>query len=347
MAYTAIGRIRPRARGVHSVTSTYTVMDLVRNSSGTIAYMAIKDVPAGIALTNASYWVVFNDVSSLVGPQGPQGPQGEKGETGPQGKQGIQGVQGERGIQGIQGEQGEQGIQGLPFTYDDFTEEQLEELRGPQGIQGVSVTGAIVDEDGRLVVTLTEGEPIDAGNVVGPTGATGNGISGIKKTAGNSAPGTIDTYTITMTDGETFSFDVYNGENGIITDADGNPVISVDTTLTQAGYAADAKATGDAIAAISTIEVSETEPDSDIWVDTSANDLVNIPQIDDDAVNAVDTWSSQKISDELALIGEGVGIDDTVTSEESTWSSSKIASEITTAINNAIAAIPNAEEATF
>ena len=34
------------------------------------------------------------------------------------------------------GEQGKQGEQGEPFTYEDFTEEQLELLRGPQGIQG-------------------------------------------------------------------------------------------------------------------------------------------------------------------------------------------------------------------
>lgn len=43
---------------------------------------------------------------------------------------GIQGIQGPKGEQGIQGEKGE------PFVYDDFTEEQLEVLRGPQGIQG-------------------------------------------------------------------------------------------------------------------------------------------------------------------------------------------------------------------
>ena len=34
-------------------------------------------------------------------------------------------------------EKGEQGPQGDPFTYDDFTEEQLEGLRGPQGEQGI------------------------------------------------------------------------------------------------------------------------------------------------------------------------------------------------------------------
>lgn len=39
-------------------------------------------------------------------------------------------------IKGPQGIQGIQGPQGNPFTYDNFTEEQLEALRGPQGIQG-------------------------------------------------------------------------------------------------------------------------------------------------------------------------------------------------------------------
>jgi hypothetical protein len=34
------------------------------------------------------------------------------------------------------GPQGEQGVQGLPFVYENFTPEQLNELVGPQGIQG-------------------------------------------------------------------------------------------------------------------------------------------------------------------------------------------------------------------
>ena len=49
---------------------------------------------------------------------------------GPAGEQGPQGIPGEMGIQGPQGEKGD------PFTYDDFTSEQLEGLQGPQGIQG-------------------------------------------------------------------------------------------------------------------------------------------------------------------------------------------------------------------
>lgn len=47
--------------------------------------------------------------------------------------QGPQGIQGPRGVQGVQGVQGPQG---KAFTYQDFTQEQLEALRGPQGPSG-------------------------------------------------------------------------------------------------------------------------------------------------------------------------------------------------------------------
>lgn len=82
------------------------------------------------------------------GPQGPSGPKGETGEQGLRGEQGIQGPQGTKGdpftysdftpeqlalLKGVQGEQGEQGE---PFTYDDFTPEQLELLKGPKGDPG-------------------------------------------------------------------------------------------------------------------------------------------------------------------------------------------------------------------
>ena len=47
------------------------------------------------------------------------------------------GVPGPQGIQGIQGEQGPQGIKGEPFRYTDFTQEQLEGLKGV-GIKSVT-----------------------------------------------------------------------------------------------------------------------------------------------------------------------------------------------------------------
>lgn len=60
---------------------------------------------------------------------------------------------------------------------------------------------------------------INAGAIKGPQGETGNGIqsvaftsSSIGETAG--IPGATDTYTITFTNGETTTFNVYNGRNG-------------------------------------------------------------------------------------------------------------------------------------
>lgn len=79
-----------------------------------------------------------------------------------------------RGEQGIQGPRGIQGEQGQQGK------------QGEQGIQGPQ----------------------------GKQGETGTGIQSITLTSGNHAPGTSDTYTITLTDGSTFNFLVYNGANG-------------------------------------------------------------------------------------------------------------------------------------
>ena len=79
------------------------------------------------------------DNGDFVGPQGPQGEQGEKGETGeqgPQGPAGEPGPKGDKGDTGEPGQAGEPGPKGDPFTYEDFTEEQLAALKGPKGDQG-------------------------------------------------------------------------------------------------------------------------------------------------------------------------------------------------------------------
>ena len=80
--------------------------------------------------------------TGATGPQGPKGEKGERGEVGPQGpqgEQGPQGLQGEQGIQGAEGPRGPEGPQGQkgePFTYDDFTPEQLLALKGEKGDKG-------------------------------------------------------------------------------------------------------------------------------------------------------------------------------------------------------------------
>lgn len=65
-----------------------------------------------------------------IGPQGPEGPQGERGPMGPQGEKGEKGDIGETGPEGPKGDTGS------PFTYDMFTPEQLEALKGPKGDTG-------------------------------------------------------------------------------------------------------------------------------------------------------------------------------------------------------------------
>lgn len=105
--------------------------------------------------------------------------------------------------QGIQGDKGETGE------------------TGATGPQGVSVTNATVNEDGDLVITLSAGDPINAGSVIGPrgiqgeVGPTGASVDRIERTSGTGAPGTTDTYTVYLTNGQTGgTFQVYNGSNG-------------------------------------------------------------------------------------------------------------------------------------
>lgn len=73
-----------------------------------------------------------------------------------------------------------------------------------------TVSKSLVDNVYKLVFGLPRGGT----GAQGPQGATGNGISGIALKSGTHAPGTSDVYTITLTDGTTFDFAVYNGANG-------------------------------------------------------------------------------------------------------------------------------------
>ena len=70
----------------------------------------------------------------------------KQGEQGPQGEQGIQGAQGIQGDQGIQGEKGDKGDKGEP---------------GEKGDTGASVQKVEFDEQGRLIITLSDGTVLD------------------------------------------------------------------------------------------------------------------------------------------------------------------------------------------
>ena len=71
-----------------------------------------------------------------------------------------------------------------------------------------TVTKSVVDG----IVQLLFGLPTGA---TGARGIPGNSIQSITRTSGNGAPGTVDTYTVTLTDGSVGgTFQVYNGADG-------------------------------------------------------------------------------------------------------------------------------------
>ena len=128
------------------------------------------------------------------GEQGIQGVQGEKGDKGDQGEQGIQGVQGEKGDKGVQGEQGIQGVQG---EKGDAGADGASGQNGTNGINGKNgvngqdgqngqdgkdgqdgtagrgIDNAMIDNDGYLILTMTDGTTINAG-LVRDTSAVAN-----------------------------------------------------------------------------------------------------------------------------------------------------------------------------
>ena len=145
-----------------------------------------------------------------TGATGPQGPKGETGATGPQGPQGEQGIQGEQGPKGdtgATGPQGEQGIQGETG------------LQGPKGDTGPQGPKGETGAQGETGATGKQGPKGDTGpqgpqgeqGIQGERGETGNGILSVEKTA---TVDNVDTYTITFTNGTTYSYQVTNGEDG-------------------------------------------------------------------------------------------------------------------------------------
>lgn len=76
--------------------------------------------------------------------------------------------------------------------------------------QSVAVQKTIVEGVVNLLFSLKAGPT----GQPGPKGDPGSSIQKIERTAGTGAPGSIDTYTITLTDGSTSTFTVYNGANG-------------------------------------------------------------------------------------------------------------------------------------
>ena len=122
-----------KAAAAKANASIITNVDVTTLGPGSKATVSIAKGESGQALT----------LGIPQGAKGDTGAKGDRGEKGEQGPQGIKGPQGPKGLQGDAGPQGERGIQGPkgdkgdPFTYSDFTEDQINNLKnGPKGDKG-------------------------------------------------------------------------------------------------------------------------------------------------------------------------------------------------------------------
>lgn len=186
---------------------------------------AVENV--SVDLTGYATETYVNDKVANIpaGPKGDKGDKGDTGATGPQGEKGDKGDKGDKGATGNTGLTGPQGIQGpkgdtgAAFTYDMFTQEQLEALTGPTGPQGEKGdkgdTGkAFTYEDftAEQLAALTgpKGDKGDKGDT-GPEGPQGpKGETGSQGPAGKDGYAGDSLYKHIVTADSKYVFEIYN-----------------------------------------------------------------------------------------------------------------------------------------
>ena len=129
-------------------------------------------------------------------------------------------------------------FKGDPFTYDDFTLEQLELLKGKDGSDGLSayqiwLNAGNIGAESEFLVSL-KGNDGDKGDsftyedftpeqleaLKGTNGNDGVSVRSIEQTTTSTEDGGINVVTVTLSNDETFTFNVKNGGKGD-TGADG------------------------------------------------------------------------------------------------------------------------------
>lgn len=128
---------------------------------------------------------------------------GEKGEAGRDGANGVDGAAGADGRDGIDGKDGERGQDGKDGASGE---------KGQDGKDGVGLAGALIDRDGALVVTLTDGTTRNLGPVVGKDGNDGTaGVDGQDGKDGADGLG-FDDLEVVQTGARGFSFKFSRGD---------------------------------------------------------------------------------------------------------------------------------------
>ena len=210
-------------------TTTFTVTNGEKGDKGDQGIQGIQGVPGAdghtpIITIQNGYWYIDGVNTN-------QAAQGVKGDTGATGATGAQGPQGEKGDKGDTGATGN-GIasittskaNGITTVTIKFTDPNMADIvftiedgadgadgaKGDKGDTGAQGAQGEKGDKGDKGDTGAQGEKGDKGNT-GAAGADGVGIAKIEKT---SSDGNVDTYTITLTNGTTYTFTVTNGTNG-------------------------------------------------------------------------------------------------------------------------------------
>ena len=125
---------------------------------------------------------------------------------------------------------------GKPFTYEDFTPEQLAGLKGETGDTGATGVGVLSveqtvksnedDGENQFEITLTNGDTYTFGvkngskgstgetGATGATGETGVGIKSVEQTVVSTEDDGVNVFTITLTNDEQYTVEVRNGSKG-------------------------------------------------------------------------------------------------------------------------------------
>lgn len=129
----------------------------------------VRDLVAGLPGNGAVALLVSQAVEekfATVPPakDGAPGQDGEPGKDGEPGQDGLGGAPGAPGRDGVDGKDGAAGRAGEPGS------------PGADGLDGVGMVGALIDRDGELVITSSDGAVKSVGRVVGKDGAPGLGF---------------------------------------------------------------------------------------------------------------------------------------------------------------------------
>lgn len=115
------------------------------------------------------------------GIDGKDGAPGERGADGRDGTNGVDGANGRDGADGAPGAPGERGLDGAKGADGSKGSDGAD---GRDGKDGIGLAGTVIDRDGNLVVTLSDGRVQMLGRVVGRDGIDGkngqNGINSVK-----------------------------------------------------------------------------------------------------------------------------------------------------------------------